>query len=57
MQVLVTVGAGYIGSVIVEELINANHSVVVYDSLSKGHLEAVHQHRQLGFQQRGHRPR
>ncbi len=42
MHILVTGGAGYIGSVIVEELINANHSVVVYDSLSKGHLGAVH---------------
>jgi UDP-glucose 4-epimerase len=42
MHILVTGGAGYIGSVIVEELINANHSVVVYDSLSKGHLAAIH---------------
>ena len=42
MQVLVTGGAGYIGSVIVEELLAASHSVVVYDSLVKGHLDAVH---------------
>ncbi|HEU5198559.1 MAG TPA: UDP-glucose 4-epimerase GalE [Ktedonobacterales bacterium] len=42
MQVLVTGGAGYIGSVIVEELLAAGHSVVVYDSLVKGHLDAVH---------------
>jgi UDP-glucose 4-epimerase len=42
MRVLVTGGAGYVGSVIVEELIHANHSVVVYDSLSKGHLAAIH---------------
>lgn len=42
MHILVTGGAGYVGSVIVEELINASHSVVVYDSLSKGHLAAVH---------------
>ncbi len=42
MRVLVTGGAGYIGSVIVEELLAASHSVVVYDSLVKGHLDAVH---------------
>lgn len=42
MRVLVTGGAGYIGSVIVEELLAAGHSVVVYDSLVKGHLDAVH---------------
>jgi UDP-glucose 4-epimerase len=42
MRVLVTGGAGYIGSVIVEELLAAGQSVVVYDSLVKGHLDAVH---------------
>src|SRR5690242_3032397 len=42
MQVVVTGGAGYIGSVIVEELLAAGHSVVVYDSLVKGHLDAIH---------------
>ena len=42
MHVLVTGGAGYIGSVIVEELLAAGHSVVVYDSLVKGHMDAVH---------------
>ncbi len=42
MRVLVTGGAGYIGSVIVEELLTAGHHVVVYDSLVKGHLEAIH---------------
>jgi UDP-glucose 4-epimerase len=42
MRILVTGGAGYIGSVIVEELVTAGHHVVVYDSLVKGHLEAIH---------------
>jgi UDP-glucose 4-epimerase len=42
MHVLVTGGAGYIGSVIVEELLTAGHQVVVYDSLIKGHLDAIH---------------
>ena len=41
MKVLVTGGAGYIGSVITEELLNENHQVVVYDSLYKGHRTAV----------------
>jgi UDP-glucose 4-epimerase len=42
MRILVTGGAGYIGSVIVEELVTAGHHVVVYDSLVNGHLEAIH---------------
>ena len=41
MKVLVTGGAGYIGSVVTEELVNDGHEVVVYDSLYKGHREAV----------------
>lgn len=41
MRVLVTGGAGYIGSVVSEELIKDGHQVVVYDNLVKGHPEAV----------------
>jgi len=41
MRVLVTGGAGYIGSVVAEELLNDGHQVVVFDNLSKGHREAV----------------
>ena len=41
MRVLVTGGAGYIGSVVVEELVRDGHAVVVLDNLSKGHPEAV----------------
>jgi UDP-glucose 4-epimerase len=41
MRVLVTGGAGYIGSVVSEQLINDGHEVVVYDNLSKGHRAAV----------------
>src|SRR5436305_15279552 len=41
MNVFVTGGAGYIGSVCVEELINAGHTVTVLDNLSEGHRSAV----------------
>src|SRR5687767_15483377 len=41
MKILVTGGAGYIGSVVTEELIKDQHDVVVYDSLYKGHRQAV----------------
>ena len=41
MNVFVTGGAGYIGSVCVEELLRAGHAVTVYDNLSEGHRSAV----------------
>jgi UDP-glucose 4-epimerase len=41
MRVLVTGGAGYIGSVVTEELLNDGHQAVVYDNLIKGHRAAV----------------
>ena len=47
MRVLVTGGAGYIGSVITDQLVEEAHSVVVYDNLSKGHREAVHREARL----------
>lgn len=43
MKVLVTGGAGYIGSVTTWQLIEAGHEVVVFDNLSQGHREAVHE--------------
>jgi len=42
MTILVTGGAGYIGSHAVEHLLNAGQSVVVADNLFRGHREAVH---------------
>ena len=41
MKVLVTGGAGYVGSHCVRALCNAGHSVVVLDNLSQGHAAAV----------------
>jgi UDP-glucose 4-epimerase len=41
MRVLVTGGAGYIGSVIVARLTARGHDVVVYDDLFRGHAAAV----------------
>ena len=41
MNILVTGGAGYIGSATAEALIKAGHSVTVYDSLITGHRLAV----------------
>ncbi len=42
MKVLVTGGAGYIGSVVVEELIREGDQVTVLDNLYQGHRAAVH---------------
>lgn len=41
MKVMVTGGAGYIGSHAVRQLIKAGHEPFVFDNLSKGHAEAV----------------
>lgn len=41
MKILVTGGAGYIGSVTADHLLQAGHQVTVLDNLSKGHREAV----------------
>ena len=41
MNILVTGGAGYIGSATAEALLKAGHTVTVYDSLASGHRAAV----------------
>ncbi|MBV9773504.1 MAG: UDP-glucose 4-epimerase GalE [Gemmatimonadetes bacterium] len=42
MKVLVTGGAGYIGSATVVQLLEAGHRVVVFDNLCQGHRAALH---------------
>lgn len=42
LNVLVTGGAGFIGSVVTAQLVDAGHHVTVYDNLCKGHRSAVH---------------
>ena len=42
MKVLVTGGAGYIGSAVTYELIAAGDEVIVFDNLYQGHRQAVH---------------
>lgn len=41
MRVLVTGGAGYVGSVTVERLVEAGHDVTVLDNIRTGHADAV----------------
>jgi len=42
MNILVTGGAGYIGSIVTEELINQGDAAIVFDNLYYGHRAAVH---------------
>jgi UDP-glucose 4-epimerase len=42
MKIVVTGGAGFIGSIVVEQLVEAGEEVVVFDNLFQGHKAAVH---------------
>jgi UDP-glucose 4-epimerase len=41
MNVLVTGGAGYIGSIVAEKLLHGGHSAIILDNLQQGHRKAV----------------
>jgi len=41
MKIFVTGGAGYIGSICVEQLLDLGHEVTVFDNLSEGHRRAI----------------
>ncbi|MBI5384434.1 MAG: UDP-glucose 4-epimerase GalE [Verrucomicrobia bacterium] len=41
MKLFVTGGAGYIGSIFVEQALNTGHQVTVFDNLTEGHRAAV----------------
>ena len=47
MKLLVTGGAGYIGSVVAHQLVESGHETVVLDNLSKGYERAVPEGAQL----------
>src|SRR6266536_3289495 len=41
MRIFLTGGAGYIGSVCTEQLLNEGHEVAIFDNLSEGHRRAI----------------
>src|ERR1051326_3523076 len=41
MKIFLTGGAGYIGSVCTEQLLDEGHEVAIFDNLSEGHRRAV----------------
>ena len=41
MRIFVTGGAGYIGSVMSDVLVDGGHDVTVFDNLSRGHRDAI----------------
>ena len=41
MNILITGGAGYIGSHIVEQLINSKNKIIIFDNLETGHKRLI----------------
>jgi UDP-glucose 4-epimerase len=56
MRILVTGGAGYVGSVTVERLLDAGHTVTILDSMFRGHRGAVPDEARLLTADVGDRP-
>lgn len=52
LKVLITGGAGFIGSHIVDKLLDNNYQVAVLDNLSSGNLDNLQQHENLKFYNR-----
>ncbi|MEM1878731.1 MAG: GDP-mannose 4,6-dehydratase, partial [Desulfurococcaceae archaeon] len=48
MKVIVTGGAGFIGSHLVDKLVELNYHVVVIDNLSSGSIENIRHHLNKG---------
>lgn len=48
MKILVTGGAGFIGSHLVDRLVQEGHRVVIYDNLSLGRMENIQDSLQTG---------
>ena len=48
MKILVTGGAGFIGSHLVDRLVAQKHEVIVFDNLSSGKLEFIQRHMDSG---------
>ena len=42
MKIIVTGGAGFIGSHLVEKLVDEGHNIIVLDNLSTGNIENIH---------------
>jgi UDP-glucose 4-epimerase len=49
MKIFVTGGAGYIGSICVEQMLNQGHEITVFDNLTEGHRKAVDPRARLIF--------
>ena len=41
MKIFVTGGAGYIGSICAELMLNEGHAITIFDNLSEGHRAAI----------------